>query len=170
MRTISYFLFLPLIAFIAGCADFPPIEQTLTFNIDRSVSFSFPSAVSLNKDTSLIAIGQVDTNAYTDSLSAGYLLKTAQVGRISIATSDPNFTLDKLGYMRILIGTDTVGIDTLPQGTTDDNFILTHADITKYMRDTSFAATLQCTVLAAPQNPVTLNCTMTVIYTANIRP
>ncbi len=169
MQRIHFFLFLAVIVLVAGCADYPPIEQTETFNIDRSVQFSLSNLTPINKDT-FVATGTIDTNAYVDSLSGSYLLKTAQVGRISLISSDPTFTLDQLGVIHILIGADTVAMDSLPQGTVDTNFTLTGIDITKYMRNTSFPATLACNLQSVPKTGVILNCGMTIIYTANVRP
>jgi hypothetical protein len=170
MRPNRFYFLLPLLAFIAGCSDYPLIEQTLTFNIDRSVPFSISNLASINTDTSLMAMASIDTNDYVKNSSSAYLLKSAQVGRLYLSSSDPSFTFDQLSYARILIGVDTIAMDTLPQGVIDTNFVLTHTDITKYMQDTAFTATLQCSFKAVPENPVTITCGMTVIYTAAVRP
>lgn len=178
MRT-NFRQLLPLLAIFAsaiiagafaGCSDYPPIDSSFSFNITRSVTFSLSNAATLNIDTSLSASAAIDTNAYVDSESAAYLITEAQVGSISIQLSDPNYTLDELGPIAVLIGTDTVATDTLPQGTIDTTLTLTHADISKYMRDTSFTATLDCKLQRARESPISLSCNMTIIYAATVRP
>ncbi len=133
----------------------------------RTVTFGLSNSVSLNKDTMLVTTGKIDTiNDYTKNQTSAYLLRTSEVWRVYLQSNDPSYTLDNLAYARLLIGTDTVAIDTLPQGSTDLNFILTKKDVTQFMKDTSFTASLQCNFLSAPKNPTTLTCGMTVIYTA----
>jgi hypothetical protein len=89
------------------------------------------------------------------------------VWQLSLQSSDPSFTLDHLSYARMLIGTDTVAFDTLPpQSTIDTTLVLTKTDITQFMRDTSFTASLLCRLKSVPENPITITCNMTVIYTS----
>ena len=121
----------------------------------------------MNKDIILIAHGSIDTNDYIKNGSSAYLLRTSEVWQLSLQSSDPNFTLDQLGYARILIGTDTVAFDTLPpQSALDTNLVPTKVDITKFMKDTSFTASLECHLLSVPVNPVTITCGMTVVHTS----
>ncbi|HET6399980.1 MAG TPA: hypothetical protein VFH95_01140 [Candidatus Kapabacteria bacterium] len=166
MRRNRFYLLLPLLALIAGCSDYPPIDPYLTFNINRSANFGLPNTENLNQDINLVATGSIDTNDYIKNSSSAYLLRTSEVWRVYLQSNDPNYTLDQLTYARILIGSDTIAFDSIPQGTVDTNFTLTKADITKYMRDTSFTATLQCRLASAPANPTTITCGMTIVHTA----
>ncbi len=166
MRTLYFLLLLSTLALSAGCSDYPPIDPALTFNIDRSVNFPLSNTATLYKDTAITVTGPIDTNDYVKNSSSAYLLKTSEVWRIALQSNDPNYTLDQLGHALILIGADTVGLDTLPQGTVDTNFILTNVDITKYMRDTAFTATLECQLQGVPASPTTITCDLTIVYTA----
>ncbi len=146
--------------------DYPPIDPYFSFNIPQSVVFSLSNTASTNKDTTLIAVGKIDTMNYVQDSSSAYLLHTAEVWKLTLQSSN-GFTLDQLGYARILIGTDTVAFDTLPpQSAIDTTLVLTKTDITPYMRDTSFTASLLCRLKSVPENPVTITCNMTVIYTS----
>jgi hypothetical protein len=167
VRRNRFYFILPVLALIAACSDYPPIDSYITFNIDRSVNFSLSNTAGIGKDTSLIVTASIDTNEYVKNLSSAYLLRTSEVWRLSLQSNDPNYTLDQLSYARILIGSDTIAFDSIPpQSTVDTNFILTKVDITKYMRDTSFTAQLQCKLLSAPANPTTITCGMTIVHTA----
>ena len=167
MRQNHFYFLLLTLAFVAGCSDYPPIDPYLTFNIDRSVNFPLSNVASTGKDTSLTVTRSIDTNDYVKNTSSAYLLRTSEVWRLSLQSNDPSYTLDQLGYARILIGSDTIAFDSMtPPSTVDTNFILTRVDITKYMRDTSFAATLQCKLAKAPSNPTTITCGMTIVHTA----
>jgi hypothetical protein len=147
--------------------DYPPIDPYFSFNIPQTVSFSLSNTASTNKDTTLIAVGKIDTMNYVRDSSSAYLLHTAEVWQLSLQSSDPSFTLDQLSYVRVLIGADTVAFDTLPpQSAIDTTLVLTKTDITQYMRDTSFTASLLCHLKSVPENPVTITCNMTVIYTS----
>src|SRR5581483_2286139 len=150
------------VAFGVGCSDYPPVDPYISFNTDRSVDFPISNTLSLNQDIRIAAHGSNDTNDYIKNGSAAYLLRTSEVWRVSLQTSDPNFTLDQLSYARILIGSDTVAFDSIPQGTIDTSFVLTKADITPSMKDTSFTATLQCKLQSLPADPTTLTCGMTI--------
>lgn len=169
MCKTNFYFILSALAILAGCADYPPIDPSFSFNIERAVQFSLASTAALHTDTSLVASAPIDTAAYVDSESSAYLITHAEVGRIYLTSSDPNFTLDALGPIAILVGADTVATDTLPQGTVDTNFTLTHADISKYMRGTVLNASLRCNLQSAPKDTVALRCGMTVIYVANVR-
>ena len=168
MSRITPFLLLTLLFILSSCGtDYPPIDPYISFNIDHSVIFSISNTASAKKDTTFTAIGKIDTTSYIKNGSSAYLLRTSEVWQLSLQSSDPSFTLDQLGYARVLIGTDTVAFDTLPpQATLDTNLVLTKDDITKYMKDTSFTASLQCHLLSAPVNPVTITCGMTVVHTS----
>ncbi|HZK76273.1 MAG TPA: hypothetical protein VFD13_05125 [Candidatus Kapabacteria bacterium] len=167
MRRNRFYFLLPLLAIIAGCSDYPPIDPYITFNIDRSVNFPLSNTENIGQDIGITATGSIDTNEYVKNTSSAYLLRTSEVWRLSLQSNDPNYTLDKLGYAHILIGSDTIAFDSMtPPSTIDTNFILTKVDITKYMRDTSFTATLQCRPQSAPANPTTITCGMTIVHTA----
>ncbi len=147
--------------------DYPPIDPYFSFNIPHSVDFTISNTASTGKDTTLIASGKIDTGNYVTNGSSAYLLHTSEVWQLSLQSNDPSFTLDQLGYARILIGADTVAFDTLPpQSTLDTTLVLTKTDITQYMKDTSFTATLGCKLKSVGENPVTISCSMTVIHTA----
>ncbi|MFI5202234.1 MAG: hypothetical protein ACHQNE_07590, partial [Candidatus Kapaibacterium sp.] len=149
---------------------YPPIDPYLTFNIGRSVNFSLSSTENLNQDISLSASSSIDTNDYIRNESSGYLLRTSEVWRLYLQSNDPSYTLDQLAYARILIGTDTIAFDSIPpQSIVDTSLTVTKVDITKYMRDTSFTAILQCRLKSAPANPTTITCGMTIIHTAVAR-
>lgn len=170
MRKTIFFFILSILAISAGCSDYPPIDSSFSFNINRSVAFALNNSAMLRRDTSLRASAPIDTAAYVDSESSAYLITHAEVSRIYLSSSDPNYTLDAIGPIAIMIGSDTIATDSLPQGTVDTNFTLTHTDIAKYMRNTSFTATLKCNLQTAPKDTVSLNCGMTVTYVANTRP
>jgi hypothetical protein len=164
--------YLPLVflfAISAGCSStYPPIDSDLSFNIARSINFQIPNAADTGLDTSLIAIGHIDTlNDYDTAGTRAYLLRSAEVWQCYLHSNDPGFTIDQLDYARILIGKDTIAFDLVPQGA-DDPFELavTKVDITKLMQDTSYTATLQCRFNSAPTQPVSITCGMTVVYTA----
>ncbi len=168
MTSVKYFLGLPLLLVLCACgSDYPPIDPYLSFNIDRTVNFALSNFADAGKDTTLIATGSIDTNDYTKDSSSASTLRTSEVWQLSLLSSDPNFTLDKLGSVRVLIGTDTVAIDTMPpQSILDTTLVLTKTDVAKYMRDTSYTASLECHLLKAPVSPVTITCSMTMIYTS----
>lgn len=167
MRTNYFWLLISLIALAAGCSDYPPIDPFITFNLDRSVNFSLSNTASINKDTTLTVTGSIDTNIYVKNTSSSYLLRTSEVWRLSLRSNNPNYTLDQLTYARVLIGVDTIAFDSIPpQSTVDTNLTMTKADITNYMRDTSFTATLQCKLASVPANPTTITCGMTIVHTA----
>lgn len=167
MTSGKYFFTLPLLLVLFSCGtDYPPIDQYTSFNIGRSVTFSIPSAADTGIDTTLIATGSTDTSQYDKNGTTTALLRTSEVWRVALQSSDPNFTLDQLGTIHLLIGSDTVAFDTMPMGTLDTNLILTKTDITKPMSDTSFTASLECQLSSHPENPVTISCAITVIYTA----
>jgi hypothetical protein len=168
MTSLKYFLGLPLLLVLSSCGtDYPPIDPYFSFNIPHSVYFIISNTASTNKDTTLTAIGSIDTDDYIKNGSSAYLLHTSEVWQISLQSSDPSFTLDQLSYARVLIGKDTIAFDTLPpQATLDTNLILTKTDITPYMKDTSFTASLGCKLKSVGETPVTITCSMTVIHTA----
>ncbi|HEX5316469.1 MAG TPA: hypothetical protein VFX22_07460 [Candidatus Kapabacteria bacterium] len=167
MRRNYFYLLLPMLVLIAGCSDYPPIDPYFSFNIDRSVHFSLSNAENLNQNISILTNGSIDTNDYVKNTSSAYLLRTSEVWRVYLQSNDPNYTLDQLTYARILIGSDTIAFDSMtPPSTIDTNFILTKADITKYMRDTSFTATLECNLQRAPATPTTITCGLTIVHTA----
>jgi hypothetical protein len=168
VNRITPFFLLPLLLVLYSCGtDYPPIDPYFSFNIPHSVDFTISNAASTGKDTAITAIGKIDTSDYVTNGSSGYLLHTSEVWQLSLQSSDPSFTLDQLSYARVLIGADTVAFDTLPpQSTLDTTLILTKTDITQYMKDTSFTATLGCKLKSVPEAPVTISCSMTVIHTA----
>jgi hypothetical protein len=161
-------LLLPLLVLLWSCGtDYPPIDPYFSFDIPQSVDFTISNTASLGIDTSLTATGSIDTNDYIKNGSSAYLLHTSEVWQLSLQSSDPSFTLDQLGDARVLIGTDTIAFDTLPpQATLDTTLILTKTDITPFMKDTSFTASLRCHLHSVPENPVIITCNMTVIYTS----
>jgi hypothetical protein len=159
--------FLPFLLVLVSCGtDYPPIDPYISFNIDRSVDFTLLNTAGVNKDTTLIMTGKIDTMAYVKNGSSAYLLHTSEVLRLELQSNDPNFTLDQLGFARVLIGADTVAFDSIPMGTIDTSLTLTKTDVTKYMQDTSFTALLQCHLKSTPENPTTIVCSMTVVHTA----
>jgi hypothetical protein len=162
------FLLLPLLFVLWSCGtDYPPIDPYFSFNIPHSVDFTISNTASIGIDTTLIATGKIDTSDYVTNGSSAYLLHTSEVWQLSLQSSDPGFTLDQLTYARVLIGTDTVAFDTLPpQSTLDTMLTLTKTDITPYMKDTSFTASLGCKLKSVGETPVTITCSMTVIHTA----
>ncbi len=168
MTSVKYFFGLPLLLVLVSCGtDYPPIDPYISFNIDHSVDFVIANSASDNNDTTLTATGSLDTGDYVKNGSGAFLLRTSEVWRLSLASSDPSFTLDRLGVIHVLIGTDTVAFDTLPpQATLDTNLMLTKMDITKYMKDTSFPASMECHLQSVPENPVTITCSMTMIHTS----
>ena len=159
---------MPLLVLLWSCGtDYPPIDPYFSFKIPHSVDFTISNTASLNIDTTFIATGKIDTSDYVTNGSSAYLLHTSEVWRLSLQSSDPSFTLDQLSYARVLIGADTIAFDTLPpQSTLDTTLILTKTDITQYMKDTTFTATLGCKLKSVPETPVTISCSMTVIHTA----
>lgn len=147
--------------------DYPPIDPYISFNLPQTVSFAISNSAGTASDTTLTAIGKIDTLDYIKNGSSAYLLHTSEVWQLQLESSDPSFTLDQLGYAQVLIGTDTVAFDTLPpQSILDTTLVLTKKDVTPFMRDTSFIASLKCFLKSAPMNPVTITCSMTVIYTS----
>ena len=166
MKRFSPFVF--LLAILAGCSNYPTIDPDFSFNIVRTVNFSIPNAARTGSDTSLIAFGKIDTvNDYDTAGTASYLLRTSEIWRCYLHSNTEGFTLDKLIYARILIGTDTVAYDSIPQFAADPfELSVTKKDITKLMRDTSFKATLQCKFLSAPASSVSITCGMTIVHTA----
>ncbi len=168
MNRITPIFLLPLLLVLFSCGtDYPPIDPYFSFNIPHSVDFIISNTASLGKDTTITASGSIDTNDYIKNGSSAYLLHTSEVWQLSLESSDPSFTLDQLSYARVLIGTDTVAFDTLPpQSTLDTNLILTKTDITPYMKDTSFTATLGCKLRSVGETPFTITCSLTVIHTA----
>ena len=168
MRSLKSVFALPIVLFALSCGtDYPPIEKTITFNMSHAFDFSLSNTATSNQDTSLSAVVSVDTSQYDKNGTTTALLQTAKVTRLILHSSDPNFTLDKLGTITVLIDADTVAIDPMPTGTLDTSLILTGNDITKAMQDTSFVASLRCHPLSSPQNPLTITCDLSVTYIAN---
>ena len=164
-----FLLLVFLLAILAGCSDtYPLIDSDFSFNIARSVNFSIPNAADTGSDTSLIAIGYIDTlKDYNTVGTAAYLLRTSEISRCYLHSNDENFTLDQLVYARVLIGTDTVAFDSIPQFAADPfELTVTQKDITKLMQDMSYTVTLQCKFLSTPASPATITCGMTVLNTA----
>jgi len=157
-----------LMAIFAGCSTYPTIDSYLSFNIVRLVGFSAPNRVTINQDTNLIAVGKIDTlKDYDTAGTAAYLLRTSEIRRCYLHSNTEGFTLDKLVYARVLIGTDTVAFDSIPQFASDPfELTVSKKDITKLMQDTSFKATLQCKFRTAPASPTIITCGMTVVHTA----
>jgi hypothetical protein len=152
-------------AIVAGCSSPPEIDSYITFNIVRTVDFPVSNIASASIDTSVVSHASIDTMDYQRNESSAYLLHTSKVARIAIRSSDPGFTLDKLAYARVLIGSDTVGFGSGLFGIAD-TLAVTGVDITPFVRDTSFKATLQFKLGSAPQQPVTISTDMTIIHTA----
>lgn len=159
---------MPLLLVLFSCGtDYPPIDSNISFNLPYSVDFAISNSALSGNDTTLAAIGKIDTTNYIKNGTSGYLLQSSQVWMLELQSSDASFTLDQLGFARVLIGADTIAFDALPpQATLDTTLVLTKKDITPYMKDTSFTASLQCHLKNAPANPVTITCSMTVVYTA----
>lgn len=167
MKILSFALLLFGILSSSGC-DTLPIDPYITFNIERSASFQVPTT-SAGVDTSVSTIVPIDTNKdYTKAnRSAAGLLRTSEVTRVVLHSTDPNFTLDRLVYARLMIGTDTVAFDSIPTGTGTDFALPTRkVDVTAFMKDTSFVSTLGYRFLQPSTAPVTITASMTIVHTA----
>ena len=159
-------LLLSLLFVLAACSNLPEIDPYITFNIVRSVDFPLSDTAQAGVDASITVMGTIDTlNDYKSQGSAAYLLHTSRITRLYLHSSDPNFTLDNLVYARVLIGEQVVAMDSNLVSATD-TLSTTGVDITSYMRDTSFLATLQFKLSKAPANPVTITAGMTIVHTA----
>lgn len=168
MRSLRSVFAIPLLLLILSCGtDYPPIPQTVGFSADREASFSLPPSVTPNKDTVLLSLDTIDTNAYDKQGTTASLLQTAEVWHLTLQSSDPNYSLDKLGAITVLVGPDTVGFDPMPSGTIDTTLTLTKTDLTKVMQGTTFTASLLCHPIKAPSNTVTITCAMTVVFSAD---
>jgi hypothetical protein len=166
-RILPISLLAILIALSSCGTDYPPIDSNISFNLPFTVDFAISNSAVSGNDTTLAAVGKIDTTEYIRNGTSGYLLRNSEVWKLELQSSDASFTLDQLGFARVLIGTDTIAFDALPpQATLDTTLMLTNKDITPYMRDTSFPASLQCHLKNAPANPVMITCSMTVVYTA----
>ena len=166
-RSIPFLLSFILLMLVA-CSNLPDIDPYITFNITRSVDFPLSNVAQAGVDTAIVVTSKIDTlKDYKQQGSAAYLLHTSKVTRVYLHASDPNFTLDHLVYARVLIGADTIAFDSIPQFT-PDTFIMdvTEVDITNYMRDTSFDATLQFKLSKPPSDPVTITAGITIVHTA----
>ncbi len=167
MRSLKSVFALPFLLLILSCGtDYPPIPQTIGFSIDRTAPFSLASSVTPDKDTTLLSFDTIDTSAYDKQGTTTPLLQNAEVWKLTLQSSDPNYSLDKLGAITILIGSDTIGFDSMPSGTIDTTLTLTKTDITKIMQETTFTASLECHPIKSPSNPVNIICAMTVVYSA----
>ena len=157
---------------VNGC-DSLPIDPYVTFNITRSVDFIVPASSILVQELSISAIAPIDTthDYETEHHSEAGLLKTSRVTRLYLHSSDPVFSLDHLIYARVLIGRDTVAMDSIPQFT-GDTFLLTptNVDVTADLKDTSLTATLQYKLRSAVATPVTITAGMTIVHTALPQP
>ena len=169
LRMKRYLLLVFLPAILASCSNtYPPIDPDFSFNIVRSVNFQIPNGAGTGLDTSLIVPGHIDTlKDYDTAGTRAYLLRTAEIWRCYLHSNTEGFSLDRLDFARVLIGSDTIAFDSIPQFAADPyELSVTKKDITKLMQDTSFKATLQCKFNTAPTSPVSITCGMTVIYTA----
>jgi len=170
LRRASLFFVLASLA-VAACSPFPDINSNNTFNIVRSVNFPISNTINAGNDTSISIATSIDTlNDYGQYQTSAYLLRSSNVTRISLHSSDESFTLDNLIYARLLIGADTIAFDSIPQftGTTYVMSGLTGVDVTSYLRDTSFTTTLQFKLAKAPSNPVTITASMTIVHTSTV--
>ena len=168
MNRSASFLLLFALLMLGSCSDLPEIDSYITFNITRSVDFSLSNVAQAGIDTAITVAGKIDTlKDYSAQGSGAYLLHTSKVTRVYLHASDPNFTLDHLVYARVLIGTDTIAFDSIPQFT-PATFIMdgTGIDITNYMRDTSFDATLQFKLSKSLPDSVTITAGITIVHTA----
>ena len=166
MTAPRIFLCAALLALVGCSSSLPAIDPYITFNLVRTVAFPISSSEMAGVDASVTVSGKIDSlNDYMKNHTHTDQLKTSVVTLINLTSSDPAYTLDHLIYARLLIGTDTIGMDST-LFTTTDALTVTHKDITSYMRDTSYPATLKYKLTSVPTNPVTITATMTVIHTA----
>ncbi|HEY3873980.1 MAG TPA: hypothetical protein VGM92_00755 [Candidatus Kapabacteria bacterium] len=157
----------PVLLLLISCGtDYPVVPQNISFNVDRTFTFSVPAVVTINRDTTLVSTVATDTEAYDSNGTTTSQLQTARVWSLTLVSDDENYTLDKLGTVTVLIGGDTVAFDPMPAGTIDTTLTLTQKDITKPMQSSTFTASLVCHPSMAPPNAATITCAMTVIYSA----
>ena len=166
MTALRLLLFTALLAVVGCGSSLPAIDPYISFNLVRTVAFPISNTETAGIDASITVHGSIDTvNDYMKNHTHTDQLKTSQVALIQLSTSDTSYTLDHFVYARLLIGTDTIGMDSTLFGAMD-TMTVTHTDITPYMRDTTYPATLQYKLVSAPTNPITITATMTVIHTA----
>ena len=169
LPTFALFLLcgIPALCGISGC-DSLPIDPYETFNIVRSADFDLASSAVTGKDTSLTATVAIDTvkDYSTNNHTTASLLKSSEVTRVILHSSDPAFSLDHFVYASLVIGADTVAFDSIPAGTGQD-FPLTpkNVDVTRYLRSSSFTAALDVKLASPVSQPVTVTATFTIVHT-----
>jgi hypothetical protein len=163
----AFFVLILSLATLTAC-DSLPIDKYMTFNNVKSVDFPIPSGTGNTAQTEIQTTQSISpATDYGKNKTEPNLVKTAEVTRLYLHSSDPNFHLDQLVYAQVLIGADTVASDSIPAFTGDTYLMrVTNANIVKNLQDTSFTSTLRFRLKDNATQAVTVTAGMTIVYTA----
>ncbi len=148
---------------VASCG-ITEIDHYLTFvAVDTATYVVGP----LSMDTVITATVHRDTALYTTQHTRPDLLGTSFVTHLFLSTTTPSFKLNGINRAILVIGSDTIADQLVSKFAVDTlSLDLRHVDITKYLKDSIYAAKVSLHLAKASAQAIQLGLTITVSQTA----